>query len=833
MPVADPILIFTILITVILAAPLAAERLRIPDLVLLILAGVALGPHGSGLLDRGAAITLLGSVGLLYIMFLAGLEIELHRFAAVWKRSLSFGLMTFAIPQGMGALVGYHGLGFSLPASLLLGAMFASHTLLAYPIASRLGIGRNEAVAVAVSATIIADTLALLVLAVVADMAKGESAGPSFWAGFGLGMATLGAAAWWGIPLLSRWFFSSVTEKGGAQFLFVLATVCASAWLSHFAKMEPIIGAFLAGAAFNRLIPDVSALMSRIQFVGHSLFIPFFLISVGMLVDPGALLHTGGGWVTVLVMAVVAVASKWLAAALAAWLFGYGPCERQVMFGLTVVRAAAVLAIVLVGHDLGIFDERVLNGVIVIIIVTCTLGAVVVERKGRRLAAKSAGQPARPGREQRLVVAVAKPETATRLMDLAFLLRNPALPGGIYAVSIVREGLETAVAVVRGEKMLAQCLAHAAAAEVQVMPGIRVGINVSDGLINISNEVLAESIIIGWSGKWAGSGRFFGTVRENLLEDCPSRIFLCRLARPLNTTRRLFLPLPPLAERRQDILALIRDAKWLARQGGAELWAFLSHPGADARFRAMIDRVRPSIPVRYWRHLGWAEARAALFEAIRSDDMVILPMERPQSAFWTPSLQRLPEMVVSRFPETNILTVYPGLRSDGGLSAGLPDVRGLSAAVIACDEAGGAKNATEAVQCMMDRIGDWSPSLKNKALSQLLEAAGAYPVELLPGVVLLHTHAELNASPVILTAAGNWTWTLTGMKAPPRVLLALISPKDQAPELHLRLLSALARILGAHSAIKDPAGPMTAADVAAALQEGLGEAAADECVGPC
>lgn len=825
MPISDPILIFTILISVILIAPFLSERLRVPDLVLLLLAGIALGPHGSGLLDRSSAIMLFGSVGLLYIMFIAGLEIDLHRFESTWKRSLSFGLMTFAIPQGLGAMTGYYVLNLSLPASILLGSMFASHTLLAYPIASRLGIARNEAVAITVSATIIADTLALLALAVVADSSRGTRIDAVFWLNIGLGMAALFSLVWWGIPWLSRWFFSKVTEKSGAQFLFVLATVCCCAYLSHFAKMEPIIGAFLAGAAFNRLIPEQSALMNRVQFVGHTLFIPFFLISVGMLVDPSALAGNPQSWFVSLVMVMAAITTKWLAAWLAAWVFGYRTEECNIMFGLSVVKAAATLAVVLVGYHLNIFDKTILNGTIVMIIVTSSLGAVVVERYGRRLAALASGRVARPLAEQRIVVPVANPLSAARLLDFSFLLRNSALPGAIHTVTIVRDEQKTAGAVAEGEKLLAHCLAHAAAADTPILPGVRVGINVSDGITHIAKEVLAESVLIGWSHQWMAAGRFWGTVRENLLEECPSRIFLCHLVRPLNTTRRLLLALPPLAERRTDILSLVRDAKWLARQIGVEeLRVYSSDPSSEGRLQAMMAAAKPSVPTRFLGHPDWTSARMALFGRIRSDDMVILPVERRQSPLWSPSLDLLPEISVSRFPNINILAVYPSLHAAAGLPADFSD-SDLSAvpAIIPAGDFSGALGIEDVLCPMAGAVNEWTRDQQDLVCALLLDSARTFPVEIQPGVVLLHAHSDKVAAPAILIGTGNWKWKFPGIISTPQMILALISPRNQGPEVHLKMLSALARALRGNPALKKSYSAATASEVAASLRACFGE----------
>ena len=218
------------------------------------------------------------------------------------NRSIVFGLLTFSIPQLAGTAAGHYLLGFSWTASALLASMFASHTLLAYPIVSRLGLARREPVVITVGGTIITDTLALLVLAVVADSTKGAELGVSFWLTLVFGICGLVFLVACGVPMLTRWFFKNVTESGGAQFLFVLVVVCGCAYLSHFAKMEPIIGAFLVGAAFSRLIPEQSALMNRLLFVGNTLFIPFFLISVGMLVDVKVMATSPRSWLVATTM---------------------------------------------------------------------------------------------------------------------------------------------------------------------------------------------------------------------------------------------------------------------------------------------------------------------------------------------------------------------------------------------------------------------------------------------------------------------------------------------------------------------------------------------------
>ena len=340
-PISDPVLVFAIVAALILLAPIVMGRWRLPGMIGLLAAGALLGPNALGVLARDQSFVLFGTVGLLYIMFTAALEIDM----AVLKRhsgaSLAFGLFTFGIPMGLGLVVAHHLLGFDWPAAILLASTFASHTLVTYPIASRLGITRNPAVTTAVGGTIVTDTLALLVLAVIVSSTRG-SIDEMFWYRLGVSLALYVAAILVGLPLLARWFFRKVGRDGVAEFVFVLATVFGCAALSHLAGSEPIVGAFLAGLALNRLIPHHSTLMNRIQFTGEAVFVPFFLLSVGMLLDLRVFAGGPRAWAVALAMVVTVHVTKWLAAE-ATRLLGYSRDQARLVFGLSVPQAAATL----------------------------------------------------------------------------------------------------------------------------------------------------------------------------------------------------------------------------------------------------------------------------------------------------------------------------------------------------------------------------------------------------------------------------------------------------------------------------------------------------------
>ena len=390
LPLRDPVAVFTAVLLVLLAAPLVARR-GVPASVVLLVAGVALGPNALGVLDRDPTMVLLGTVGLLYIMFLAGLEIDLHEFVRHRRQSLIFGLLTFALPQLVGTAVGKLALGFGWPGAVLLGSVFASHTLLAYPAAARLGLSRETSVTTAVGATILTDTLALLVLAVVATGARtGEGADPWVLVRVTGALAAFGALVLWGVPRLGAWFLRRAAQDATVEFVFVLTTVFACALAVEGLGIEPIIGAFLAGLALNGLVPEGGALANRISFFGNAMFVPFFLLSTGMLVDLSAFAggpDAGRSWAVAGAMVAVILTTKGAAAWATRPAFGYTAAQARLVFGLTVPQAAATLAAVLVGVEVGLFGPAVLNGTIAMVLVTCLVGPWLVETAGRQVAA--------------------------------------------------------------------------------------------------------------------------------------------------------------------------------------------------------------------------------------------------------------------------------------------------------------------------------------------------------------------------------------------------------------------------------------------------------------
>ncbi len=818
--ITDPILFFSVMVAATLAAPILSEKLHIPDMVLLLLAGAVMGPHGLGWLERNSAIMLFASMGLVYIMFLAGLEIDLHRFISARQRSIVFGLLTFLIPQCVGTLLGVYVLSMSWPAAMLMASMFASHTLLAYPVASGLGIVRTEPVAITIGATIITDTLALLVLAVIAESARGAELTVGFWLSIVVGITLLSALSLIVVPKVSRWFFRNAGEDSNAPFLFVIGVVCVISFLSHYAQVEPIIGAFLAGIAFNRLIPEQSTLMNRVEFVGKALFIPFFLISVGMLVNLGAVVRDPQSWLVAGTMVCGVIVTKYAASHMTTYIFGYTRSEGNVMFGLSVVQAAATLAAAMVGYEVGVIDESVLNGAIGMIMVTVPLGSWAVDRYGRHMVSETIGVEEPRRLDQRILVPIANKKSATRLLDLSFILRETSSPSTIHPLVVVPDEGENSPALANGENLIAACVAHAASMEVTVNPAVRIEMNASDGIIRAAKELHADTVILGWGDDSRVAGRIFGSVRKKMLQDCPARLLFARIVFPVNITRRLLLPLPPQSERRSDIRALVVESKRLARQLGADLCVYVCDPDAAPRLRDLIEDTPPEMPVTIHEKPDWPAVRQQLFDDIHPDDTALLPVERRRGAFWTPSLDRLPDVMAQQFPNVNIIAAYPAF-----VGAYQPteyeysNVPGFGAIVpVNLDEA---EQIDDALRLLVGGVAHLGAEARHRIHASLSESIHGFPVDMASGVVLLHARcADIDAI-TLLVGMGNKEWEVPGLDVPQKTFLALLSPKNDSPENHLAALAGIARAFHDKSVVSKITTMTSAEAIAAVLKDSL------------
>lgn len=658
LPIHDPVLIFAIVAALILLAPIVLGRWRLPGMIGLLLAGAILGPNALGVLARDQSFVLFGTVGLLYIMFSAALEIDMSVLRRYRAHSIVFGLLTFAIPMVLGLAVTRALLRFDWPAAILLASTFASHTLLTYPIASRLGLARNPAVTTAIGGTVVTDTLALLVLAVIAASMRGTM-DEYFWyrlaASLGLYVALILVL----LPLLARWFFRNLGRDGVSQFVFVLATVFGCAAFAHVAGSEPLVGAFLAGLALNRLIPHHSTLMNRIQFTGDAIFVPFFLLSVGMLLDVGIFVAGPRAWEVAGAMVVTVVVTKWLAAECTRVLLGYDRDQARLVFGLSVPQAAATLAATIVGYELGLFDDAVVNGAIFMIMVTCFVAPVVVERHGRTLALASAnGRNDTGAPPRRTLVACRRSRSAPPLLELALLLRDRDQHQPIYPLTVIEEGARAIDKVARAEQMLTELVAQLAAADVPAQPLTRIDLNPAAGILRARRELRATEVIVGWQDHIGPRERFFGSMLEHLVSDRHYALIVARLPEPPNTCRRVVLALPPNAEHEHGFAVVATLLGNLVRQLATKL-VVVAERSQEAAVCKRLKRNKALAELAFEPLERWTAMRGRLLELIGDGDLLVVYGARPGSLAWEPLLTSLPTRLAARLPHNDMIVVYP------------------------------------------------------------------------------------------------------------------------------------------------------------------------------
>jgi Kef-type K+ transport system membrane component KefB/mannitol/fructose-specific phosphotransferase system IIA component (Ntr-type)/nucleotide-binding universal stress UspA family protein len=784
LPFTDPVLIVALAMTIFLVVPLLFERMRVPGIIGLIVVGAAVGPNGLGLLARDETIVLLGTVGLLYLMFMVGLELDLHEFNRYRNRSIAFGTLSFAIPAALGVAVGV-ALGYSLLSALLLGSAFASHTLLAYPIASRLGIVRNEAVTTTLGGTILTEVLALLLLAGVAN-AAGGSMGAGFLVKLLVPFAVYVAVVFLAVPRLGRWFFRNVGTDASTEFVFVMAVLFTIAYAAHAAGVEPIVGALLAGLALNQLIPEQGLLMRRIHFAGNAIFIPFFLLSVGMLVNVWAL-NTPRAWAIAIALSLGVTLSKWLAAKVAEKAFGYTPEEGWTVFGLSVPHAAGTLAIVLVGYEVGLLDQTEVNGVVLVILVTCLVGPWAVERYGRLVALGEERRPYDPSEApRRVLIPLANPATAETLLDLAFIVRGTGNPEPVHPLMVVPDyGEQTEAEVAEAERTLAHAVLYAASAEVPVVPLTRVDRNVASGIARGIAETRSSTVVVGWDGRRSAAREIFGSVLDRVLEETRQMVLVARLGHPLGTTTRVVLVLPPAVEHHPGFMEAVRTVKTIAAGVGASVVALPIR--GDAHLREVYAAAGgPSVPAAWEEVRDWGALRPELEGRLRREDLVMVVSARRGTLPWHPRLERIPAWLAELVPQSFILLyppeIEPGTDRAGAAEAVAP-TRVLEIGPIPLDAA--LRRLVESAFPDPRRV---------REILGTLSEEGRELAEVIPGVIVPHTRIKGLREPILILGVSREGVELPDRRPPAHLVFLLISALEH-PEEHLRMLAEIARLV--------------------------------------
>ncbi|GHA64643.1 cation:proton antiporter [Pontibacter akesuensis] len=657
LPFEEPVLIFTLVLLIILVVPILLNKFRIPSIVGLIVAGVVLGPNGLHVLNRDASIVLFGTVGLLYIMFQAGLEIDMIDFKRYKVRSLVFGALTFLIPISIGTIVFFYLHGYEIKPAILLASMFAPHTLLAYPIVSRLGLSKNAAVTLTIGGTLVTDTAVLFVLAIIINSTQGDT-DLWFWVFMVVEMIIFVIVVLWLFPKIAKWMFKQLESEKGAQFIFVLTVIFAAAFLSELAGMEAIIGAFLAGLALNPLIPHTSALMNRIEFVGNNIFIPFFLISTGMLVDLTVLFTDTNAMLIAGTIVVLAPLSKYAAAFLTQKIFKFSVLQRNLIFGLSSAHAAATLAVVLAGYEIGIIGESALNGAVVLILVSSMISSFSTEKVARKLAIlESRRKPDISEKPDRIMVPIGNPKTIENLIDLSIMLRNPEHSQPIYPLAVVIDNEHAEEEIYKKNKMLQEAIHHASATDSDVQLVSKIDVNIASGMIRAIKEMMITEVVLGWNGKITTRDRIFGTVLDNLLNNTEQMVLVCKIIQPLNTTGRLIVIVPTNAELERGFMRWIRSVKLLSTQLGAKI-VFRGRRRTLNKLKGAVNENKPTVEATYLPYNNLNEF-AAMKSELQQDDMVIVISARKATISYNSNLDYVPRVLSRDYKDNSFIVIYP------------------------------------------------------------------------------------------------------------------------------------------------------------------------------
>ena len=667
-PVTDPTWIFFLVLIIILFAPMILGRLRIPHIIGMILAGVVVGKYGFNILERDSSFELFGKVGLYYIMFLAGLEMDMDDFKKNRTKGLIFGMFTFLIPMGLGIWSSMSMLDYGFLTSVLLASMYASHTLIAYPIISRYGLSRQRTVSITIGGTAVTVVLALMVLAVIGGMYKGEDVGGLFWVLLVAKVVLLFGLIIFLMPRISRWFFRTY-EDAVMQFIFVLAMVFLGGGLMELEGMEGILGAFLAGLVLNRFVPHVSPLMNRLEFVGNALFIPYFLIGVGMIIDVRCLFTEGEALKVAVVMTVVATFSKWLAAWITQKIYGMKKVEGSLIFGLSNAQAAATLAAVLIGHGIimengeRLLNDDVLNGTVVMILFTCIISSVVTERAARKMVTQENLMEGSEGKEQeRILIPVANPETKEGLVGMALMMRHPKQKESLVALSVINDNNTSETKELIGKRNLERTAMIAAAADASVKTVLRYDLNIAQGIIHTQKEYAVTDIVIGLHRKTNLMDSFFGTMTENLLKGTNRQIMIAKLLMPVNTLRRIVVAVPDKAEYEKGFLKWMTQLCRMGKQLGCRVHFFATEDTLK-HLRALTEKQEANTFTEFSLLEEWDDL-LLLTGQVNYDHLFVVVSSRKGSISYQTSFERLPSQISKYFANNSLLIVYPDQLGD-------------------------------------------------------------------------------------------------------------------------------------------------------------------------
>jgi Kef-type K+ transport system membrane component KefB len=655
-PFTNPVLILSVVLIIILFAPLIFKRFKIPGIIGLILAGIIIGPNTFHLIDKSTSFDLFSKTGLLYIMFLAGLEIDMQEFRQNRSKSLVFGAFTFFIPIVIGYFVCACIFHFEFWASVLLASMFSTHTLLSYPIVSSMGVVKNRAVQLTFGGTIITDTAVLILLGIITNVVKNELSAV-FWIKTLVLLAALVIGTLYILPIVTRWFFRNLEGQGGSQYIYVLAVVFLAAFSAEVSGVEPIIGAFLAGLALNRVIPHNSVLMNRVVFIGNTLFIPFFLISAGMLVDIRLFFSGTGALIFAGILSFVALLTKYLAAKITALFYKFSKAETRIIFGLSASHAAATLAVIKVGFDIGLFDKNVINGTIILILITCLVSSFVTERAARQLAIteKDKDETKTEKRPERILVPIINPENISRLIELSLIIKNQRSNEAIFPLSIVEDDTDTDEHWNNSKRMLETIVEQVSAVDKKAEILRKVDLNITDGIVRTAKAYGISDIVLGY--QTSPSANFiFGSKAEQLVDKTEQLVAVSKIVQPFNSFKHVIVVLTPNAELEKNFRRTCLKINRVLKQVGNEAYIY-AESKTLTQFQLNINDKSADmyayLPVESFEEMSFLDNHHD------NDELYIILNARKQTVSYDYHIDNLPKELHKRYEYCSFVVFYP------------------------------------------------------------------------------------------------------------------------------------------------------------------------------
>jgi Kef-type K+ transport system membrane component KefB len=656
-PITDPTWIFFVVLLMILFAPIIMNRLRIPHIIGMVLAGLIVGKYGLNILERDNSFELFGRVGLYYIMFLAGLEMDMESMKKNKLRCLLFGLSTFLLPFILSCFMSMTMLGYTGLTTVLLGCILSSNTLVTYPIVSRYGLQRHVSVTISVGSSVIAMSLALVILAAVASTFDGNVT-VWYWIWFAAKLVAYCAGVIYFVPRLARWFLRKYSDAV-MQFIFVLSLLFFCAALSEVCGLEGIFGAFLAGLTLNRYIPRVSPLMNRIEFTGNALFIPYFLIGVGMLINVRPLFSGWHAIYVVLCLVIFGTLGKFIAAYASAFLFRLPLSSGHMMCGLTTAHAAGAIAIVMVGMDLGLMNNDMLNGIVLMVLFTCIISSFITEGAARQivLRQKSVFKQKHHADDEKIVIPVTNAATADRLVEAAVLMRNPKLNRGVIGLNVVYDDAQSSSNQEIGRRLLEHLAKAASASDVRMITQTRIATNIANGIMHAFKEFDASEIIIGLHDCNGVVKDFWGNITKSLFAQMTTQIMILKCYQPLNTIRRIHVAVPDKAQFEPGFYRWLERLSRLAENTGCRI-QFHAHHSTLPLISEYVKNNHSSARADYEVFDKWEEL-PSLAVGVNDNHLFVVVTARQGTVSYQPLFEQLPECLCRFYNSNSVMVVYP------------------------------------------------------------------------------------------------------------------------------------------------------------------------------